>query len=67
MTVRKQVGQKSWLAVPISVSAGSCLVFGLFRCISPVGSGMLCESGDFNHFFAAELSFVGTPFPRMDG
>lgn len=67
MTVRKQVGQKSLLAVPIRVSIGSCLVFGLFSCISLVDCGMFCELSDFNHIFAAVLSFVGTSFPGMDG
>lgn len=67
VTVRKQVGQKLLLAVPISVSSGSCLVFGLFRSISLVDWGMFCGLSDFNLIFAAVLSFVGAPFPRMGG
>lgn len=64
---QKQVGQKSLLAVPISVSIGSCLVFGLFQCILLVDSDMFSESSDFNHIFSAVLSFGGAPFPRTDG
>lgn len=67
MAVRKLVGQKSSLAVPISVSVGSCLVFGQFRCILLVDSDMFSESSGFNHIFSAVLSFGGTPFPRTDG
>lgn len=51
MAVRNQVGQKSLLAVPISVSIGSCLVFALFRCILLVDLDMFSESSDFNHIF----------------
>lgn len=67
VAVRKQVGQKQLLALPISVSLGSCLVFGPFGCVSLVGWGVFCESSDFNHIFAAVLSYAGPPFPRMDG
>jgi len=64
---RKQVGQKSLLALPISVTFGSGLVFGLFRCILLVDWDTFCKWSDFNHIFAAVLSFVGMLFPKMGG
>lgn len=56
VNVRKQTGQKWLLVVPISVSVGSCLVFGLFRYIMLVDCGVLQELSDFSHILSAVLS-----------